>query len=57
MENNQHSPTFETLLKLAEGLEIDIAELLAVSDHHITRTRRAITPQGQGDIKKTLLHL
>jgi transcriptional regulator with XRE-family HTH domain len=53
VENNQLSPTFETLLKLAEGLEIDIAELLAVGDHHIRRTRRAITPKGQGDVHET----
>lgn len=53
VENNQLSPTFETLLKLAEGLEIDIAELLAVSDHHSRRTRRTITPKGQGDIHET----
>ena len=53
VENNQLSPTFETLLKLAEGLEIDIAELLAVSDHNTERTRRAITPSGQGDIHET----
>lgn len=53
VENNQLSPTFETLLKLAKGLEIDIAELLAVGDDHFRRTRRAITPRGQGHIHET----
>jgi transcriptional regulator with XRE-family HTH domain len=53
VENNQLSPTFETLLKLAEGLEIDIAELLAVGDRHDRRTRRAITSKGQGEIHET----
>ena len=53
VENNQLSPTFETLLKLAEGLAIDIAELLAVGDHHMRRTRRAITLNGRGDIHET----
>ena len=53
VENHQLSPTFETLLKLAEGLEVDIAELLAVDDRQVGRTRRAVTASGEGEIHDT----
>ncbi|MCC5974209.1 MAG: helix-turn-helix transcriptional regulator [Rubellimicrobium sp.] len=49
VENGHLSPTFETLLRIAEGLEIDLSRLLATSGPSARRTRRAVTRSGQGE--------
>lgn len=49
IENGQLSPTYETLLRLADGLQVDIAELFTpegVTD--IATGRRSVTRHGQG---------
>lgn len=53
IENGQLSPTFETLLRIAEGLEIDLSRLLAASGPSARRTRRAVTRHGQGERHET----
>lgn len=47
IENDQMSPTFEVLLKLARGLGIDMDELLAPKQA-LPSGRRSITRAGQG---------
>lgn len=53
VENNQLSPTFETLLKLAEGMDVDIAELLTSDGDRTAKTRCVVTNRGQGEIHDT----
>ena len=53
IENSQLSPTFETILRIVDGLEIDISELLTSSEDTALRTRRVVTRKGQGDIHET----
>lgn len=50
IENSQLSPTFETLLRIASGLAIDISELLASFDTRPHRTRRVVTRRGEGEV-------
>jgi Predicted transcriptional regulators len=47
IENDQISPTYDTLLRLADGLSVDIAELFA-GNGGMTTGRRAVTRKGQG---------
>lgn len=49
IENNQLSPTFETILRIVDGLEIDISDFLASSDGGPRRTRRVVTRHGEGE--------
>ena len=49
IENNQLSPTFETILQIVDGLEIDISDLLTSSDGGPLRTRRVVTRHGEGE--------
>lgn len=49
VENNQLSPSFETILRLAEGLDVDVTDLLAPSSENAPKTRRVITRKGQGE--------
>ncbi len=53
VENNQLSPSFETLLRLAEGLGVELADLLASRPENEALTRRVITRQGEGDLHET----
>jgi transcriptional regulator with XRE-family HTH domain len=46
VENNQTSLTYDNLLKLAEGLGVNIAELFASEEVHTKAGRRAITRNG-----------
>lgn len=54
IENGQLSPTYETLVKLARGLEVDISALFTDSRSEpppgIVAGRRSITRDGQGDM-------
>ena len=49
VENNQLSPSFETILRLAEGLGVDVTDLLAPNSETAPKTRRVITRRGQGE--------
>jgi transcriptional regulator with XRE-family HTH domain len=49
IENGHFSPTFETLLRLARGLGVDVSRLLASAESQPHRTRRVVTRQGTGE--------
>ncbi len=49
IENSQLSPTFETILRIADGLAIDVSELLSSLGSARHRTRRTITRKGEGE--------
>jgi transcriptional regulator with XRE-family HTH domain len=54
IENGQLSPTFETLLRLADGLGVDVAELFSTESATDTASaRRSITRRGQGRLHVT----
>ena len=53
VENNQLSPSFETLLRLAEGLGVELMELLAPQGEPGGMTRLNVTRSGQGDHHET----
>lgn len=54
IENGRLSPTYETLLRLADGLQVDIAELFAGKASEEKSTgRRSVTRQGQGRLLVT----
>lgn len=53
IENNQLSPTFESILKIISGLNIDISDLLTSIQNEAPRTRRIFTRKGEGDIHIT----
>lgn len=53
IENGQLSPTFETLLRLADGLGIDVAELFDTESPVDASARRSVTRRGQGRLHIT----
>ena len=53
IENNQLSPTFETILKIISGLNIDISDLLTSTENQTPRTRHGFTRKGKGKIHET----
>ena len=53
IENGQLSPTYDTLLKLAQGLQIDIATLFRDPTGTVAGGRRAITREGAGEVFET----
>ena len=57
IENNQLSPTFETILKIIGGLNIDISELLTSIQNKSPRTRQVFTRKGKGEIHETKNYL
>lgn len=48
IENEQISPSFEVVQKLAAGLGIDIPQLFVSSHEPLVSGRRAFTPDGEG---------
>ncbi len=56
IENNQMSPTFEVLQKLARGFEIDIASLFYSEQSKFATGRRSITRNGTGRRHETPTH-
>ena len=48
IENGQMSPTYERLLRLADGLRIDVAQLFSQAPRAMTSGRRSVTRHGQG---------
>jgi transcriptional regulator with XRE-family HTH domain len=48
IENAQMSPTYETILSLAGGLDVDVSELFAHKPTASISGRRAVTRRGEG---------
>lgn len=48
IENGLLSPTYDNLIKIAAGLELDVAELFTASDAHMGTGRRSLSRQGEG---------
>lgn len=53
IENGQLSPTYDVLLRLAHGLQVDIAELFVTAQSHMGAGRCSIERQGAGEIHDT----
>lgn len=54
IENGQMSPTYDTILSLAEGLDVDISELVTGGGRgHSVNGRKAVTRRGKGIVHKT----
>lgn len=56
IENGLMSPTYDILLKLAKGLDLDVAELFAPAQAHMGAGRRSIERQGHGEIHETPMY-
>ena len=48
IENSLLSPTYDNLIKIAAGLDLDVAELFSASDAHMGTGRRSLSRQGEG---------
>lgn len=48
IENGLLSPTYDNLIKIAAGLDLDVAELFTPSDAHMGTGRRSLGRQGKG---------
>ncbi len=48
IENNQLSPTYENIIRLAKGLNVDISMLFSDAEKTAPFGRRSITPYGTG---------
>jgi len=53
IENGQMSPTYDTILSLAEGLDVDIADLVTGGRGQSVNGRKAVTRKGQGIVHRT----
>lgn len=53
IENEQMSPTFEVVQKLAAGLEIELPQLFVATESHTASGRRAITRASEGRPRAT----
>ena len=53
IENDQMSPTFDVVQKLAAGFDIDITELFASNAGHDAAGRRSVTLDGAGRLMET----
>jgi transcriptional regulator with XRE-family HTH domain len=48
IENSLLSPTYDNLIKIAAGLDLDVAELFTASDAHMGTGRRSLSREGEG---------
>lgn len=48
IENGQMSPTYDTILSLSEGLDVDVADLFSRRQTTSVGGRRTVTRQGEG---------
>jgi transcriptional regulator with XRE-family HTH domain len=48
IEQNQISPTYENILRLADGLQVDVAQLFSREQATMATGRRSLTRAGQG---------
>ena len=53
IENNLTSPTYDVLLKLANGLRMDVAELFSPARDHMGAGRRSLEYKGGGELHET----
>lgn len=53
IEKGQMSPTYDTILSLAEGLNVDISELVTGGRGVSVNGRKAVTRKGQGLVHQT----
>jgi transcriptional regulator with XRE-family HTH domain len=53
IENNLISPTYDSILKLADGLKIDVAQLFDPGSIQMSLGRRSVTRDGRGASYKT----
>ncbi len=53
IENEQVSPSFDVVQKLAAGLGIDVPQLFVSSDEPLVSGRRSFTAKGQGRMQPT----
>lgn len=53
IENNQLSPTYENIIRLARGLEVDISQLFSDATKNVPHGRRSITQRGAGKVFRT----
>ncbi|SCM76309.1 putative transcriptional regulator [uncultured Pleomorphomonas sp.] len=53
IENGQMSPTYETIIRVADGLDIDVTELFSGKPSHPVGGRRTVTRAGQGVVRST----
>lgn len=53
IENGQLSPSFETLLRIAEGLSMTIADLMTIDAVDRSKTRRSVTRKAEGELHQT----
>lgn len=56
IENDQMSPTFDVVQKLAAGFDIDITDLFAAEPVSHANGRRSVTPAGQGRPMETAVY-
>ncbi|ADO44286.1 XRE family transcriptional regulator (plasmid) [Ketogulonicigenium vulgare Y25] len=53
IENEQMSPTYDTILSLAEGLGVDITHLVTGTQGKSVNGRKAVTRKGEGIVHRT----
>jgi transcriptional regulator with XRE-family HTH domain len=53
IENNLISPTYDSILRLADGLQIDVAQLFDPGSIQMSLGRRSVTRDGRGASYKT----
>ncbi|PZQ85730.1 MAG: XRE family transcriptional regulator [Ancylobacter novellus] len=53
IENNLLSPTYDNIIRLAQGLGVDISELFSTAGKQAPHGRRSLTRAGQGDHIRT----
>ena len=53
IENNLISPTYDSILKLADGLAIDVAQLFDPRSIQMSLGRRSVTRDGRGAAYRT----
>lgn len=53
IENNLLSPTYDNIIRLAQGLGVDISELFSSARKQAPHGRRSLTRTGQGDYVRT----
>lgn len=53
IENGLVSPTYDILLRLAQGLKLDLAELFTPASHAMGEGRRVIERRGEGQVHLT----
>lgn len=53
IENGKMSPTYETIVRLAQGLEVDVADLFTDIRKAAPLGRRSITRRGEGALHET----